>query len=93
VRSAALLEKGGAAALHEVYWGERRPRQDLVLQPLCLRCCRSVRMCVAAYLALATGLEISIGAAAWLRVVVIAVCVLALVLVALRTIRPRLVAR
>jgi hypothetical protein len=50
-------------------------------------------MCVAAYLALATGVEISIGTAVWLRMAVIAVCVFVLALVAMRTVRLRVSAR
>lgn len=62
------------------------PALVLALLPKC-------PMCVAAYIALATGLEISIGVASWLRAAVIVVCVLTLALLALRTIRPQRMAR
>ena len=59
-------------------WG--MPALVLALVPKC-------PMCVAAYLALATGLEISMVAAAWLRLAVVGGCIAALGLLVVRAAR------
>ena len=65
-------------------WGT--PAWVLALVPKC-------PMCVAAYLALATGLEISMVTAEWLRLAVIGVCAVVLGLLMVKAVRGLAVRR
>jgi hypothetical protein len=73
-KSASRLRRGGEAA------GWIVPTATLTLMPKC-------PACVAAYVALATGIGISLPAATWLRAILIAVCVATLTFVAARRLR------
>lgn len=73
-RSKAWAHRGGEIA------GWIVPSVTLVLAPKC-------PACVAAYVALATGIGISLPVAAGLRLALVAVCVAALVFLAARRLR------
>ena len=79
-RPAPPLRRGGEIA------GWVVPGATLALLPKC-------PMCVAAYVALATGLGISLPAATYLRAMLVAVCVAALVFLAARRLRSWLARR
>jgi hypothetical protein len=73
-RPASRWQRGGEIA------GWIIPSATLVLLPKC-------PACVAAYVALATGIGISLPAATWLRVLLLALCVASLLVVAARRLR------
>ena len=76
-RPAARLRRGGEIA------GWIVPSATLALLPKC-------PACVAAYLALATGVGISLPAAAYLRTMLAVVCVASLVFISARRLRSLL---
>jgi uncharacterized protein (DUF983 family) len=88
------VEAGRGSRVARCGWQRTKTTSGLgvpavILAALVLKC----PICVAAYLALLTGLEISMGAAVWLRMAVIAVCIFVLALVAMRSVRLRVSAR
>ena len=76
-RPASRLGRGGELA------GWIVPSATLALLPKC-------PVCVAAYVALATGIGISLPTATWLRALLVLVCVAALVFFAARRLRSLL---
>ena len=74
-RSSFISSRGGAHARGAARVGT--PAVILLLLPKC-------PMCVAAYVAMLTGIGLSMEAATWLRETAIAVCVLAIIVAILR---------
>ena len=73
-RPASRLRRGGELA------GWIIPSATLALLPKC-------PACVVAYVALATGIGISLPTAAWLRAMLVLVCVMSLVFIVARRLR------
>lgn len=73
-RSAAWLRRGGEIA------GWMVPTFTLAMIPKC-------PACVAAYVALATGIGISLPTATWLRLMLVTLCVVSLLVVAAKRLR------
>jgi type III secretory pathway component EscS len=77
-RSSFISSRGGADAKGAARLGT--PALILILLPKC-------PMCVAAYVAMFTGIGLSMEAATWLQETTIAVCVLAIILAITRMMR------
>ena len=78
-RPASWLRRGGELA------GWIVPGATLALLPKC-------PACVAAYVALATGIGISLPTATWLRAMLVVVCVAALIFIAVRRLKSAVAA-
>jgi hypothetical protein len=83
-RGSFVSGRGGTCAKGAAKWGT--PALILLLLPKC-------PMCVAAYVAMFTGIGLSIEAATWLRGSTLAVCLLMLTVLVTRILRGHLLQR